>query len=477
MKPFFSVIVPVAGNTSRKIIEGFKKNIRKQTYKSYELIFVTNFSKSQARNFGASKAKGNFLVHIDINDRPEKEALAEAFELIKNKGARAIIMQENVRPVNFISRIRRLERKFNKHDSNLAAPQIVKASLFKKIGGFDQRVDILDDWGLRFRLKKEGVLFYQIRAENYIEVESNFVDILRRKYLRGQFIPVFAQIYPDYSKISNSERLNVYTKNFKYFFSDPLAGLGLVFLKPIEWFTWMLGTLNPVNQPLSYDYPQGAISYNQELLTSNYRLYKDYCEKKALGILTANLPKNILEIGSGTGRITKFLTDEGFRVTPTEPSVAMISEYLKDKSLPKPINVDGQDLNLKNKYDIVLGIRVIWHVRDKNARDKIFANAVKHSKNTMIIDLTNKERWFSPLIFFASGDHFYSKSEIGNLMEKYQIKESQRLPLDLLVPFWLNFIPEKYATPLFPKLYNLEIKLSKYIPPGRWIIGFKKISS
>lgn len=500
MKPFFSIIVPIADNTSPDVIERFKKNIRKQTYKSYELIlivsqyadpgliknlranrniktFFKDLTKSQARNFGASKAKGNYLVHIDINDRPEKETLAECAELISKNGALAITMHENVRGINFISRIRRLERKFNKYDLNLASPQIIQTSLFKKIGGFDQRVDILDDWSLQFRLKKKGILFYQTKAENYIEIESDIVDIFKRKYIRGRFVPAFTQIYPNYSKISNSERLNVYIKNFKYFFSDPLAAFGLFFLKPIEWLTWFLGTLNPINQPLTYEFSQTAQYYNKETSSSNYNLYKNYCEERALKILTANLPKNVLEIGSGTGRITKFLIKAGFRVTPAEPSVAMISEYLKDKSLPKPINVGGQDLDLSDKYDIVLGIRVIWHVRNKYIRDKIFANAAEHSKDVVIFDLTNRERWFSPLLFFASGDHFYSKSEIGNLMDKYQIKESQRLPLDLLVPFWLNFIPEKSAAHLFPKLYDLEIRLSKYIPPGRWIISFKKISS
>jgi SAM-dependent methyltransferase len=508
MKPSFSLIIPVSENTDPGTAKEFIENIKKQSLKPKEIILITSpktpkklingilnkeksvkiiykaLSKSGARNYGASFALGNYLIHIDINDRPEKDAFQESAKLVVSRNAQAIIMNEDVKPKNFISRIRCLERRFNIRDKSLLSPQIIKSSLFKKIGGFDETLDILDDWSLQYRLKRQGVKFYQTKSRNIINVETRFFNIIKRKYLRGRYIPLLAKTYPEYSKIKYSDHFKVYLNNLNLLLSEPAAGLGLIILKPIEWFVLLLGSLNPITASSIYQLPSVSSFYNREQSSNNYYIYKDFCEKKALETLISNNLKTVLEIGSGTGRITRFLINKGLKVIPTEPSILMISEYRKNKSLPPIVNVSGEKLTFKNKFDLVISLRVIWHIKDRIIRDHIFENAVKYTRKNIIFDFTNGERYknllfsilYLPYLVLPK-DYFYREKELEALRLEFRLKEEKRLPLDLLTPLWINLLPKNLAKKIFPYLYNLEIKLSKIIPPGRWLIKFSKIKS
>lgn len=297
----FSIIIPVSKHHPPNQLKNTLLSIQNQTLPPLETIIVIDpqadqplfdtikafpnlkplklfkktLNKSAARNFGASKAKANYLVHIDANDTPQPHALKQAHQLIKTKQASAIILPEDIQPTSFINRIRHLEKRFNRLDQPLITPQIIKASLFKQIKGFDPRLPILDDWSLQQRLLNTPTQFHTIKAQNIVTEPSNLSTIISRKYQRGQTFPLLKLAYPQAKTISSPKRLQTFIIHSRFFLTDPLASLGLLLLKPFEWLIFFLGTLNPLDYN-RYLTSTTSANYDQFTISTNYHRYKDY---------------------------------------------------------------------------------------------------------------------------------------------------------------------------------------------------------
>ncbi|MEM2126856.1 MAG: glycosyltransferase family 2 protein, partial [Candidatus Bathyarchaeia archaeon] len=104
-KPLVSVVIPTFN--SEKTIEDCLKSIKNQTYRNIEIIIVDNYSqdktikiakkydvlifskklgRSAARNFGAKKTMGDFLLFLDSDMVLTPKVIQECVEkIIKNK--------------------------------------------------------------------------------------------------------------------------------------------------------------------------------------------------------------------------------------------------------------------------------------------------------------------------------------------------------------------------------------------------------
>lgn len=276
--------------------------------------------------------------------------------------------------------------------------------------------------------------------------------------------------------------------NAKLLAKDPIISFGLIIRKPFEWFFLYIGTLWPVN---FNQYKSKDIAKNYDKLRSgtNYQNYKSYCEKIAL-LKLLDKDSSIIEVGSGTGRITRYLIENGFKVVPTEPSDTMIKEYQKIKNLPVIKKLAAEQLDTLDLIkDVVLGIRVIWHIKSIKTKLNILKASALASKNSVIYDFVNADHYIRfPLNFifytysFLFNKSFLSQSfamnlnEIKILSRKAGLRISRIIPLDICQHVWLYLVPKKYATnKLFSYIYKFDNKIVKIIPPGRWIIKFQKI--
>lgn len=496
-RPFFSIIIPVSKEANRTLLKKCLNHLSKQDYKRFEVILVeeakTNLSKSQARNYGANRAKGNYLLHIDTDCYLDKDALEKSADLILRKKAKAIVLHEKVRPENYIKRIRSIERQINLYDKTLATPQLVNREVFNKIGGFDEKVDILDDWSLHFRLKRANIKFYELPPCIYIDETTSLINIIKRKLARGKNIPQLTKRYPEFESVNNLKRLDAFIKNRKILLKDPLASLGLFILKPVEWIILEVAAkISYFNSDIEnpYDNKKVAEIYDKLRTSTNYQLYKNYSEKKALNELLYPYPESVLEIGAGTGRITKFLISKKIKVVATEPSDEMLKMYLRYKLLPAPIKLSGEELTKKlskkyGKFGAVIGVRVIWHIKNRKIHKEILTQAANISKKYVIFDFTERYRHIIsyPIAKIYSGflnknyyrwDYFFSLGEIKKLARGAKLKIDKKLPLDLAIPFWINILPRKTAIKLFPYIFRVEKYLANIIPPGRWMIKFVK---
>lgn len=509
----FSIIVPVASSASALELEECLKSIFSQTYPPREVKIVISpfasknlynvlkrfyqvqtiqkeLSKSEARNYAAQDTLGNYLLHLDVDNYLEKNTLEICARFIKEKNARAIYLKETVEASGWLKKIRNLEKKINSEDPDFPAPQIIEKRLFLKIGGYDPWVDILDGWTIRFKLQRAGIKIFRIGPLITLKDSWGVMRRIKRKYLRGQAIPVLVQKYPEFKKVTIVGRLKNYLKNGKILIKNPLLSCGLLTLKILDGICLYWGASTSKTHRNIYETKEVAKNYNRIRQSTNFQLFKNYTEQVSLKLLLNSKPGKVLEIGAGTGRITKFLTKMGIQVSATEPSLAMLNEYSKNKNLPKPILLSAEKISPKlGKFEACIGIRVLWHIKDVEKQRLIFKNATQLIEKTLIFDFANARKYKNLLLYpffriygvlfnpnFYSNDYFFKIEEIEGLAKSNGLMIEKIIPLDILTPIWLNLLPQNFAKKLFPKLYFWENKFAKFIPPGRLLIKFRKNS-
>ncbi len=229
MKPYFSVIIPTLNE--EEYIDRLLNDLVRQKDKNFETIVVDgnsedktkakvrSFNKalpikfynirkknvSYQRNFGAAKAKGNFLIFLDADS-----SVTPLFtrnlknEISKKKGLLLIpyILPEEKYPqvtvfVNLINFLIELSQNLNKPFSS-GGVMFIEKNFFKLIGGFDVKLFLGEDhnlvqkafnWGVRAkflnnikvkfslrRMKREGqltILYKWIMATIHILIKGD----------------------------------------------------------------------------------------------------------------------------------------------------------------------------------------------------------------------------------------------------------------------------------------------------------------
>jgi len=462
--PFFSIIIPVKSAASISLLKKALKSIEKQSFRRFETILVSEkenktrlgkikirsgktkiffvqSSKTQARNFGAKKARGQYLLHIDIDYVLKKNVLKRAYKLIKEKKAKAIVINEKIeKSQNIWQEARRLEREIAIYDKEMLSPQIIEADLFDRIGGFDEDCDALDDWSLYLKLKKRGVKFYYLPPLVSVYERSNPAESFRNKFEKGRYLTLLNQKYGPIPQIAISHRIKVYLRHSNKIISKPLLGITFLFLKLTDWIGIFIGSLNPknLNKAKIYQFPAVAKNFDAEQ-KNLYGRIKHYLEiRSLLNLLPPSTPKSpttILEIGAGTGRITEELVRRGYNVTPADISEPMLKELAK-KNLPSPILIKTERLPFTNEsFDYTLALRVFWHIKKERERKNLFSEAVRIAKRGIIMDFAIQNRGLN---FIFKDDYFLSYKEIEKMCQAYDLKISDQkfLPLGrLLIKF------------------------------------------
>jgi ubiquinone/menaquinone biosynthesis C-methylase UbiE len=515
-KPLISIVLPISDKAPKGLVKSCLKSIENQTYQNFELLIITskqeakrlssitspfrlkiitgNYTKSQARNLGTQKALGEYLLHLDHDLELPPTILADLAQKAKRKSQAVVIPVKVETDKSLIEELRAFEHQLILGNQELETPIFFNKSLLKKVGGFNPKLDPLDDWGIHLALKEEGVKFDRIKTPLILRPQTQIKILLKRRYQRGQAVPRLKEKYPQPPQLSLKKRVFLVFGKWPHVIKSPFLAGGLLILKSVEFFAFFLGSLNPKR-----DYPKSkdvyqlakiAKDYDQQRLGNNFGRYKHYAETRALFKLLEGKQGEILEIGCGTGRITQELVKRGFKITPADPSKAMLSQFKKKTGLPRPFLASGENLPFsQNQFPIVLGIRVIWHILSKKRREKVFSEAARVSQKYLIFDFTNRQRTENllvkigeklyeaiarPLVPLHSTTYFFDFSEIEKLAKKEGFKISAKIPLDVTSPIWLNLFPQKFVTLPFPLLCCFDQAISGIIPPSRFLILFEK---
>lgn len=174
--------------------------------------------------------------------------------------------------------------------------------------------------------------------------------------------------------------------------------------------------------------------------------------------------KNIVEIGVGTGFVTQLLTKYG-KVTGIDLNEEMLfiaKKKLKNVTLKKG---DVLKLNIKNKYDLAVSVRVISHF-SKGDVNLAFSNISKilynggffifnfENPSLMRIILRRFTKWGS------THTYQYPLQEIRSIVNSSGLQIDKILFIDHFFLFPLHIV-NKLLFNFFDNLvFNLELKLS-----------------
>ena len=157
------------------------------------------------------------------------------------------------------------------------------------------------------------------------------------------------------------------------------------------------------------------------------RLYTELLEKFDF-FSKIDKDKKILDAGCGTGALAYVLASHGYHVTALDASSKMI-EVAKKKVKSKKINFivgDIFDMPFEDhSFDVILTSYVV-HGFKKDQRNQLYMQLAKKAKEkVLIIDFSNKRRWYIDLIERLEGSDYlnfiqYGLDEMKQLFSKVE---------------------------------------------------------
>lgn len=246
--PLISIIVPT--KNEQKNIKRCLKSCLNQTYKKIELIVVDNFSndktvkianqftkkvylkgpeRSIQKNFGASIAKGNFLLFVDADMELERN-------LVKNclsQNSQTVVIKEKIPPVNFWAKCRNFEKSLYLNDPLIECPRFIKKSTFNKLNGYNPKLYAAEDLDLSQRLQKNGI--FPDHANHFLihHEQLSPVKLMKKKFYYGQNLRYYTK---KNTKTSIAYALrSAFIRNYKKLAAHPFLSLGMFAIKTLEY--------------------------------------------------------------------------------------------------------------------------------------------------------------------------------------------------------------------------------------------------
>jgi len=190
-----SIIVPVWG-TYKKYLPACLDSIKKQTYKNYEVIVVSNKrSLPSARNEGIRRAKGEWILPLDVDDTLHPEYLEKTI----GKGD-IITTASNQNGKKYLP-AEKITLQGMKETNIVIACSLFKKEVWKKVGGYDETMKTgLEDWdfwlramikGYKIEVVDEMLYNYNKRPDGQISTMKNKVEAiahLRSKHFKYSVI-------------------------------------------------------------------------------------------------------------------------------------------------------------------------------------------------------------------------------------------------------------------------------------------------
>ncbi len=256
--PLVSIIVPTLN--SARTLEACLKSIIAQSYPATELIVVDNFStdgtldiakryatqtfqqgpeRSPQRNFGVSRSNGKYVLIIDSDMELSPEVVASCVQVMEaDPHVAAVIIPEESFGEGFWAQCKKLERSFYVGVDWMEAARFFRTDLYKKLGGYDERLISGEDWDLSQRAAAHGTIG---RINAYIYHNEGRIGLLRTMKKKYYYAQHFAKYVTKSSNANSTKQQTSIASRYKLFFShpkklfkNPLVGLGMLFMKTCE---------------------------------------------------------------------------------------------------------------------------------------------------------------------------------------------------------------------------------------------------
>jgi len=416
-QPLISIVIPTYNSSI--LLSLCLESIRKQTYKPIEVIVVDNFSndgihkivkkynlsfierisnKPEARNIGIKASKGDYILLLDSDMVLEEKLVEKGVEKFENDGANALFIDEGYDENGFWNKCRELEKRTYKGNMFIEAPRFFRREVFESTL-FDEKNEGSDEYDFYYSAKEKGLKEGRIDSKiTVLESPFNF----NKKFRHGKFFRYYRQKNMDKSFVYKQIGVPYRTKLlFNAVKTSPICGIFLIFLKLLEYSSFVLGILssyfdrkiiNIMMNPREFDID--ADEYESSMYEkSRGGRFVDELERKTILNLIKSLRLNdaisVLDIGAGNGRWSREFIKRGFNVTSLDISPKMC-EYLRNNV--KGIKVVNRSIdeidNFDGEFDLAFSFRAFKYVR--NTRRALYnINKSLKENGRAIIEMPN----------------------------------------------------------------------------------------
>lgn len=278
MKSKLTIIVSVIVTTKNEeqYLETCLDSIKAQSYKHIEIIVVDNHSSDQTkaiarrytrsvfeaglersaqRNFGAKKAKGEFLLFIDADMILTPTVVEECLHAIKqqttkNKKLHALVIPEKSVGVGFWVACKALERSCYEGVDWMEAARYYRSSTFRLLKGYDEKLTGPEDFEFAQRLRANFGDGSTGRIRSYIlhdEGNLTLPNLLGKKFYYGKRMDRYSKLSESkkyFNKQSNIfARYGLFLRHPEKFLRDPIHFVGVFIMKTLEMFALGFGGL------------------------------------------------------------------------------------------------------------------------------------------------------------------------------------------------------------------------------------------
>ncbi len=266
-KSLVSVIITTKNEAA--IIENLLNSLAKQSYPDKEVIVVDNFSgdntpglvnkynvkfftygpeRSAQRNYGVTKASGQFLFFLDADMELTPEVIKDCVTQVFKQSLDGVVVPEQSKADSFWGKVKAFERSFynEKGDPITDAARFFSKKVFLKVGGYDESITGPEDWDLPDRVRKMG---FKIGRSNekifHYEQETSPALLFKKKFYYG----LNAHRYLTKHKIGVFSPKTIYFlrplfyKNWFKLLAHPLLALAMIYMLTVELIGGGLGYL------------------------------------------------------------------------------------------------------------------------------------------------------------------------------------------------------------------------------------------
>jgi len=271
-KNLVSIIIPTK-NSSGLLARCLQK-VRLQLYKNIEVIIVDGksrdmdktkdiakkygcrfltfvpdvkkglFDATKKRNYAATKAKGEFIYHMDADMELSRNVVKEAIELCNN-GFDAVVIPEDSFGEGPWARAKNLERRFFWNDDTVESPRFFKKSVWDKLGGYDENIaGGGDDRDLYQKLLETG---HKVgRSKSFVmdnEGKLTLMHLLKKQFMYKREVLKYIRKRPLISIKGYFPIRESHIRKWRVFVSRPKDTFLFILMKSAESVAGVLGIL------------------------------------------------------------------------------------------------------------------------------------------------------------------------------------------------------------------------------------------
>jgi glycosyltransferase involved in cell wall biosynthesis len=190
-KPYEIIII-----FSNKISQD-QNNLLLNKNKNLKIFFSNNGNVSQNRNYGALKAKGNYLAFLDDDDLWSKNYLRYVEKKLNENKSKLIITWLNKIKNQKVSKFKKISQKvksedlFNFNPGIIGSNIVVEKKIFKKISGFDKKLTSSEDKDflirfldkkIKLNILKKRLVYHRQKNQKQLSYDTTGKQLFLKKY-------------------------------------------------------------------------------------------------------------------------------------------------------------------------------------------------------------------------------------------------------------------------------------------------------